>query len=114
MDEEINKLRARLEELERQKREEDEKNKDPFRYLRQRIERREQQISHLEEQIQNPGKLNKQQYHDMLASVIAENECDRCIIQAIESLQTEVRELRKQLTDDRESVNVSVVDLLVV
>lgn len=107
MDEEIKQLRTRLEELERQKKEEEERNKDPFRYLRQRIKDRTEEMK-----LYNPN--NGQGHKDAIRISLREIECDRSILQAIESLQAEVKELRKQLTDDRQSVDVSVVDLLVV
>lgn len=103
MDDEINKLRSRLEELERQKKEEEERNKDPFRHLRQRIEKKTQQMK----QCNSNDQVNIQYF-------INEIECDKSILQALETLQQELKELRKQVTDDRESVDVSVVDILVV
>lgn len=93
MDEEIKQLQARLQELEQKKREEEERNKDPFRFLRERIERRDRQIVEEEENIKNPARQGgspKQRHLDAIALYMHENKCDLAIIQAIENLQEEL------------------------
>jgi hypothetical protein len=98
MDEEIKQLQARIQELERQKKEEEERNRDPFRHLRQRIK------DHTEEmKIYNP---KNGEHKDAIRITLREIECDRSILQAIESLQAEVKELRKQLPNNRQIANV--------
>jgi hypothetical protein len=100
MDEEIKQLQARIQELEQKKREEDERNRDPFRFLRERIERREGQIGEHEAQIKNPGQHYKQPHHDAIAVYMHENNCDLSIIQAFEKLQAQVEELRTKPMQD--------------
>ena len=100
MDEEIKQLQARIQELEQKKREEDERNKDPFRFLRGRIEWRERQIGEHEAQIKNPGQHYKQPHHDAIAIYERENNCDLSIIQAFEKLQAQVEELRTKPMQD--------------
>lgn len=95
MDEEIKQLQARIQELERQKKEEEERNRDPFRHLRQRIDKKTQYMKQC-----NPNDQANIEYF------INEIECDKSILQAIESLQAEVKELRKQLPNNRQIANV--------
>lgn len=82
MDEEIKQLRARLQELEQKKKEEEERNKDPFRYLRERIEHWRKQLN------TNRSNLAHVEY------VTREMNCDLSILQALEKLQADVEALR--------------------
>ena len=102
MDEEIKQLQARIQELEQKKREEDERNKDPFRFLRGRIEKRNKLISYYDSQITHAlhNNLNAQQFRDGITGQTHENNCDLSIIQAFEKLQAQVEELRTAPTGD--------------
>jgi hypothetical protein len=106
MDEEIKQLQARLQELEQKKREEEERNKDPFRFLRERIERRDRQIVEQEANVKNPervGGWSKQPHLDAIALYMHENKCDLCILQAFETLQTDLNAVRDELRAHIES-----------
>jgi hypothetical protein len=100
MDDEIKQLRDKLDEAQRKKKEEDERNKDPFRYLHERIERRSQMIpileSHIEHAVRNG--LSTQINRDGIESIMKENACDTAILNAILQLQADVEALRKSLS----------------
>jgi hypothetical protein len=88
MDDEIKQLRAKLETLERQKKEEEERNRDPFRWLRVRIQLHEKQLAKLREPASHPERNAEAIYGQT-----RELECDKCVLEAILALQAEVKAL---------------------
>lgn len=86
MEDEINQLRVKLETLERQKKDEEERNKDPFRYLRERIQTRTTELFLEDQKYRRNGHT--------IAFLTREIECDKSILQALLELQTEVKSLR--------------------
>jgi hypothetical protein len=90
MEDEIKQLREKLESLERQKKEEDERNKDPFRYLRDRIDARTKDLARRHEPGHHP-----ERDPDGIRFATRELECDKCVLEALLTLQAEVKALRK-------------------
>lgn len=96
MEEEIKQLQARIQELEQKKKEEEQRNKDPFRFLRERIARKNKLISDQESAVVHAirNSMNPQIFRDHIAMYTHEVNCDLSIIQAFEKLQAEVDALR--------------------
>jgi hypothetical protein len=88
MEDEIKQLREKLETLERQKKEEDERNKDPFRWLRERIDDRTKELAIM----QSPGH-HPERNPEGIRVTTRELESDKCILKAILALQAEVKAL---------------------
>jgi len=105
MEDEIKQLREKLETLERQKKEEDERNKDPFRHLRDRIDNQTKLLAKLHEPTSNGTP-------DGIRIITRDLECDKSILQAILALQAEVKALRNAHVNPRPSPKLEEVDIL--
>jgi hypothetical protein len=88
MDDEIKQLREKLETLERQKGDEDARNKDPFRHLRERIEEHAKKLT----KMQGPGS-HPERIPELIQHTTRELECDKCVLHAILALQADVKAL---------------------
>lgn len=88
MDDEIKQLREKLETLERQKADEEARNKDPFRYLRDRIDDRTKELAKL----LGPGS-HPERNPDGIRITTRELESDKSILRAILALQSDVKAL---------------------
>lgn len=100
MDDEIKQLREKLETLERQKADEDARNKDPFRYLRDRIDDRTKELAKL----LGPGS-HPERNPDGIRITTRELESDKCVLEALLALQAEVKALADAVAKLRDELN---------
>jgi hypothetical protein len=102
MDDEIKQLREKLETLERQKAEEDARNKDPFRYLRKRIEDRTKELAKLREPASHP-----ERNPEGIRITLRELESDKCVLEAILVLQADVKTLGDAVAKLRDELDAA-------
>ncbi len=108
MDEQIQRLKKQLEELEQKKREEEERKKDPFRCLRERIEgfrpSLEANQRELAPYLENPQyKPHNRDTHmknlqQGVEAVTRSMECDQLIIDMFTKIFAELQDIRTQVS----------------
>lgn len=105
----ISSLKEKIKELERKQKEEEELNKDPFRFLKQRIERNTKLLIDVKARDQknimyNPNNYDRNTLQPEMNYYIESIESDKSIIQMFTKLTSEIENLKEQVEDQEAEI----------